>query len=246
MNVLLLIAALVLPSMTPQFGPVPVGSVSGQLSSKNGQSVSGIRISAMAVPEPGVPLASASTLLSFVMTDSAGRYRLENVPVGRYYIVAGLVDQPTYYPGVSSQTGATVVSVTAGSQLTGINFDMVVPVGLSVRGKVIRPPNAPTTGIQRVSVFGGVSGTLSSTIAADGSFEISNVRPGSYTLSVNSGTLTLAQPVPFMVSDKDVVGLEALMVQTFTVSGILTVEGDGLRPRIQLTLSSYKGGINSP
>jgi len=232
--------------MTPQFGPVSVGSVSGQLSSKNGQSVSGIRISAMAVPEPGVPVTSGSTLVSLVLTDSAGRYRLENVPVGRYYIAAGLVDQPTYYPGVSSPTGATVVSVTASSPLTGINFEMVVPVGLSVRGKVIRPQGAPINGIQRVSIFGGVAGTLSALIAADGSFEITNVRPGQYSLSVSAAPLTLAQPVTFTVTDKAVTGIEAVMLQTVLITGSVTVEGDGLRPRLQLTLSSFNGGVNSP
>jgi TonB family protein len=246
LNVLLLIAALVLPSMTPQFGPVPVGSVSGQLRSKNGLSISGVRISAMAIPEPGVPITSASTLVSIAVTDSAGRYRLENVPVGRYYIVAGLVDQPTYYPGVSSLTGATAVTITANLALTDINFEMVIPVGLSIRGKVIRPAGAPTTGIQRVSVFGSVSGTLSSPIAADGSFEITNVRPGQYSLSVSSGQLTLAQPVTFTVTDKDVTGIEAVMMQTLLLTGNLMVEGDGLRPRLQLTLSPFKGGISSP
>ena len=88
MNVLLLIAALVLPAVVPQGAPaLPGGSVSGQLIAKDGQPVPGVRISAMAVPEPNVPVSSTSTLVSFVMTDNAGRFRLDNVPVGRYYIM---------------------------------------------------------------------------------------------------------------------------------------------------------------
>ena len=86
------------------------GVVTGQITSRDGQSVTGIRISAMAIPEGNVPTTTASTLVSFVLTDSAGRYRLENIPAGRYYIIAGLVELPTYYPGVSSLSGAILTS----------------------------------------------------------------------------------------------------------------------------------------
>ena len=58
MKTLLLIAALLAPVLVaPQ---VRTGVVTGQLRSANGQPVAGIRISAMVVPEPGIPPSSAS------------------------------------------------------------------------------------------------------------------------------------------------------------------------------------------
>jgi hypothetical protein len=122
------------------------GVVAGQTRSTDGQSVAGIRISAMVVPEPNVPQSSATTtLVSFVLTDADGRYRLENVLSGRYYTMAGLVDLPTYYPGVSGLSGARVVSVASGATVSGIDFPIVVPVGVSVKGLVIRSAGQPVS-----------------------------------------------------------------------------------------------------
>ena len=54
MTTLLLLAALLSPlGVTAQ---ARMGVVSGQLSSRDGQSVAGVRIGAMAVPEPNVPV----------------------------------------------------------------------------------------------------------------------------------------------------------------------------------------------
>jgi len=53
---------------------------------------------------------------------STGRYRLEAVPPGRYYVVAGRVTNPTFYPGVTVKTEAKAISVTKGSDISGIDF----------------------------------------------------------------------------------------------------------------------------
>src|SRR5262245_29739703 len=90
---------------------IPSGSVSGQILTREGQPATEIRVSAIAVPEPGAPANNATAMVSIAMTDKEGRYRLENVMPGRYYIAAGLVDLPTYYPGVTAQSRATVMNV---------------------------------------------------------------------------------------------------------------------------------------
>src|SRR5207249_10723371 len=57
-------------------------------------------------------------------TDEAGGYRLEDIPPGRYYIVAGRLDSPTYYPGTLQTAGATIVRITPGANLSGLDFVM--------------------------------------------------------------------------------------------------------------------------
>jgi hypothetical protein len=53
------------------------------------------------VDDPGQP--GGPVLASLTLTDGSGAYRLENVPPGRYRIAAGLLDAPTFYPGVADE-----------------------------------------------------------------------------------------------------------------------------------------------
>src|SRR5688572_27464981 len=97
-NVLLVVALCVASVAAAQVG-IPNGTITGQVLARDGQPAVGVRVSAMAVPDPGMPATGGTALVSLGMTDSAGRYRLESIPPGRYYVVAGFVDGPTYYPG---------------------------------------------------------------------------------------------------------------------------------------------------
>jgi hypothetical protein len=81
-----------------------------------GLPASGIRVAAMALQDASQDRVSAS-MVSITQTDAAGRYRLEDIPPGRYYIVAGRVDLPTFYPGVLEMTAAREILITPDSSL---------------------------------------------------------------------------------------------------------------------------------
>jgi hypothetical protein len=98
------------------------GTVAGVLRDSSGAPAVGIRVSALARPDEIKDLAAASSFGALAETDSAGRFRLENVPPGRYYIVAGRVDAPTYYPGTVQLTEGKLVQITPGLSVEGINF----------------------------------------------------------------------------------------------------------------------------
>src|SRR5436309_13805621 len=93
----------------------------------------------MTVPD-AVASGEPQALVSLAQTDSAGHYRLENVPPGRYYIAAGFIAFPTYYPGVTAQSSAVALQVTAGATLTGKDFSSVAPssIGGSLSGHVVQ------------------------------------------------------------------------------------------------------------
>jgi hypothetical protein len=96
------------------------GIVTGSVHSESGSAAAGVRVGAMAIDDP-------SSLVSVSETDANGRYRLTNIPAGRYFIVAGRLDQPTYFPGGTDRAKAATVAVEA-AKITAI-ADFAVPAG---------------------------------------------------------------------------------------------------------------------
>ena len=80
------------------------GIVTGTLQSENGGAAAGVRVGAMAIDDP-------ASLASVTETDSAGRFRLINIPAGQYFIVAGRLDNLTYYPAGTDRDKATPVTI---------------------------------------------------------------------------------------------------------------------------------------
>jgi hypothetical protein len=68
-----------------------------------------------------------ATMLSVTETDANGRYRLTNIPAGKYFIAAGRLDQLTYFPGATDPTKAEPVTVEP-ARITGI-AEFAVPTG---------------------------------------------------------------------------------------------------------------------
>ncbi len=98
------------------------GVITGTVRMPDGKPAAGVRVAAVVPPEAGFNSRNSSELAALTQTDEDGSYRLEDVPIGRYYVAAGRVDAPTYYPGVATLAGATAIAVTDGSLLTEIDF----------------------------------------------------------------------------------------------------------------------------
>lgn len=243
MRRLFLVAALLIPVAAG--AQVPVGSISGQILTREGKPAAAVRVSAMAVPEAGVPPNGGTALVSLAMTDSEGRYRLENVVPGRYYVMAGFVDLPSYYPGVAATSNATVIEVLSGTPVTGINFGVANTLGVTVSGRVRRATGTGVVVGQRVALIGGHA-IQETTTTADGSFQLQRVRPGTYQLQAAASVAgRLPERLPVVVGAQDVSGLELVVVPALEVAGNVVIEGKGPVPRIQLQFSPYKGGQNS-
>jgi hypothetical protein len=115
MAILVLILALIqgIP-IAPQAG----GAVSGVLRNAEGKPAARVRVSARAQQDSTASVA----LASLAETNEDGRYIIENIPPGQYYIVAGSIDRPTYYPGTQDMAAAKAIQVTAGARLSGFDF----------------------------------------------------------------------------------------------------------------------------
>jgi hypothetical protein len=124
--------------------PAQTGTVTGTLKTDLGTPAVGVRVGAMVRPESAAEISAASALASIAETDSAGHFRLENVPQGRYYITAGRVDFPTFFPGTQDITAGRVVLVKAGDVVNGIDFVM--------NSVAVRPPDS-NAGVLGIPVF---------------------------------------------------------------------------------------------
>src|SRR5262245_4146207 len=96
------------------------GVVTGQIRLPDGSPATGIRVSAMSANDATKD--AVVFLESLAETDPSGSYRLSGISPGRYYIVAGALDAPTYYPGTDSASDARVLEIADGSTVGSVNF----------------------------------------------------------------------------------------------------------------------------
>ncbi|HEX4999844.1 MAG TPA: carboxypeptidase-like regulatory domain-containing protein, partial [Terriglobia bacterium] len=88
-------------------------TISGTVRTPEGAPVAGARV---AVMDASGTVAIGST----TETDESGRFRLERVPAGRWFLVAGSAETPVYHPGTDN-SAATVVTA-AGAAINGMDF----------------------------------------------------------------------------------------------------------------------------
>src|SRR5688572_14271805 len=100
------------------------GTIVGQVRNADGTPAGGIRVGAAEVGEMLEP----ASFIAVSRTDPDGRFRLQGVLPGAYWIVAGAVDSPSYYPGTIERLSARPVRVVAGSVTERIDFTVVSPL----------------------------------------------------------------------------------------------------------------------
>jgi hypothetical protein len=152
MTLSLLLSILLLQGIAP----AQAGIVAGTLRGSDGKPAARVRVGVMAIPGLGRGVTGAGTLVSQGQSDDTGRFQMEDVPPGHYYIVAGSLNAPTFYPGVPHIGAAKTIQVPATAGVRDIDFEVVVmstPVTASagpslpvvrVAGRIIlKSPNAP-------------------------------------------------------------------------------------------------------
>lgn len=99
-------------------------SVAGTVRLPRGVPAAGVRVMAMVVPGAGRGGMNRQSILArLTQTDKDGRYVLEDLSPGSYFIAAGATDAPTFYPGTVQQSAARAITVIRGGpRITGIDF----------------------------------------------------------------------------------------------------------------------------
>src|SRR5688572_23784133 len=133
MNALLLATFLVIQGLANSI-QAPTGVITGTLRLSNGDPAVYVRVAAMRAPEAGAAdtTADAGALFSQTQTDEAGRYRLEGIPPGQYFVVAGRLNDPTFFArGAKAEPDS--VSISSSVPIDNIDF--------TIADSSVRPPD---------------------------------------------------------------------------------------------------------
>jgi len=222
---------------------VHAGNITGHVTDNTGAPVTYLTVTAVLVTTSISPYCDNSTTKSTI-TDYLGNYTFtaDPLPAGNYKIQFGggasnpfaTNYAPQWYNNVTTEALASIIPVTASGTVSNINAIMLP--GASISGTVTGTGGVPLEGIQ-VSA-GTATDLLASAITdASGNYELSNLAPGTYTLSFSESPYASPRvPAPAtMYAPKD-------FPSQITVSGSTAYTGKN----IQLSLGGTITGTISP
>jgi len=167
--------------------------IAGQIRGVNGKPVSGVRVAAAEVWNGPDGVAPSPVPSYFGTTDAAGRYQLTGVEPGRYFLLAGRVDTPSYYPGTKDYSAARIITATTKSVFE-CDFQLVEHPGVTVSGRIDFDWGGESRRIALVR-SSPVFLRQEAVVESDGSFVFRGIPPGSYSLDVSSGHLWNRNPI---------------------------------------------------
>ena len=178
-------------------------------------------------------------------TDDTGSFRLFGLSPGDYFVTASLQAAPfdtsdnpvsyapTYYPGTSNVAEAQRISLTTGTEQSGVNFVLLSVRAVRVLGTVVDSNGAPIQAMLNLSsaAQGDESGLLfrnPAPVLPDGTFTILNVVPGDYVLNVTGRIAGNATPdvasVPITVGSEDLTGVTVVTTRGATIRGTIVAD----------------------
>jgi len=227
------------------------GVIAGRLTDQNGEPQPGMAITAMRfawTPNGFRTLQRISTgFFGGVVTDDLGQFRIYGLMPGSYVVAAagvaggfvGPEPRPqgvTYYPGTANVDEAQAVQVEIGQEVS-VHFPLVSTRPARVSGRVVNSAGEPVGWRQLVLASrteGGVFTRSSGTTRPDGTFDITGVAPGTYTIEmspVRSDTVGRDfASFPISVEGHDITDLLITTIPEATVRGRVIWEGDSPEP----------------
>jgi len=230
------------------FRMTPHGVISGKVVDEDGEPLAGAGIMVMRhTYENGKRTLSSEGNAS---TNDRGEYRAYGIAPGKYFVCLsydrsfgmqqveirkeGSEDGyvPTFYPNVSRSAQASQVEVTAGNEVSGIDFRLTPVHTARVTGRITNP-GPGLRGLASVSLMPRDSGLawamMKDAIAGDkGNFQFRNVAPGSYTLTaqsfMNGGTEPQTAAAVVEVGDSNVDGIQLTFGAASEISGTVTAD----------------------
>ena len=221
-------------------------AITGRVSDEFGDPITGARVQVLrSQVQQGrrrlVPTANGA------QTDDTGAFRVFGLAPGEYYVAASLQAAPadsstnpvsyapTYFPGTGNIADAQRITLTLGTEQSGINFVLQPVRAVRVSGTVVDSNGAPTQALLNLTPAGfGDDGGLQlgnpARVLPDGSFTILNVVPGEYVLTVNGRPNGNATPevasMPVTVGNDDLAGVSIATSKGGTIRGTIVADNN--------------------
>lgn len=278
---------------------LPTGSVSGRVFDESGQPAQGAPVQLLRYSYG--PQGRQVQPVGVTGVNDRGEYRLFGITPGRYYLLVGSAPGParpvpgaagnaqaaamlyrqTFYPGVADIDQAGIIEIRPGVELA-LDLRTELEQTWRIRGTVIDsatgqpPPAVQVTVSYRSFNSGGSFSQLRAYDPAAGTFEVQNVKPGSYTIQAAVQPSAAAGPqtagavrdrvageaarsmasAPVVVTRGDVENVRLTLIPPFTVAGRLSVDGQPISAlsnvdRVRISLRPAEplgipGGVSSP
>lgn len=157
------------------------------------------------------------------LTDNEGNYRMQGIPPGRYFVLAGALPNGAYYPEADNVKNAEIVNVAPGDEVT-INIKLTHRLGGKVSGRI--NANMAQLGPRSATITGPpLEDLLEVPVKPDGTFEFGHVPPGNrYLVSLWPPTPGIAS-YPVTVGQTDLSGVQLTPLPTKKVSGRIVMKG---------------------
>ncbi len=206
--------------------PGPTDIVTGRVLQLDGRPAADVRIAVQAAADSPAEAAASPVLAAITTTDKDGRYSLENVPQGRYYVLAGPLSSPTYYPGVSALDSARLLTIQPTLRVSNLDFRLlresdsprsytnnsnnlkvvrvqVTATDASHPGGLIVSASITPAGAGGVALLMDLQGVIvgRSSIGPDGLAEFRDIKPGIHKLQVATSNGTVLQRINVRAED---------------------------------------------
>jgi hypothetical protein len=243
--------------VTANFSLSRGSAITGRVSDEFGDPITGARVQVLRsqIQQGRRRLVPAGT---GAQTDDTGSFRVFGLAPGEYYVAASLQAAPadssdnpvsyapTYFPGTASISDAQRLTLTLGTEQSGINFVLQPVRAVRVSGTIVDSNGAPAQA--RLTLMpagfvdeGGMQIGNAARVLRDGTFTILNVVPGDYVLTVNGRSNGNATPevasIPLTVGHDDLSGLSIATSRGGSIRGTITADNNARLPTTNIQVS---------
>ncbi len=255
------------------FKLLPHAVITGRLLDQEGAQLAGMDVRLLRQLEMNGK--SAMSIIGFTQTNDAGEFRIAGIAPGRYFLSASNqnpalayfqkslrhdFDKPqmafarTFFPSSVDEAGARALDLSSGQTLTGLEIRMKQERVFRLRGKV---SSIPLKDLRIEAVPRNADGTASfvnkeAILNEDGTFEISKLSPGPYTITamLATGMRTVLGKTTIDITNENINNVQIGKIESVMISGTIRIEGSstGRQPSLDtilIFLSSSSGESDS-